>query len=329
MKGFLFWLRVAVSAVLAAFLVLAPPRLNEALEHNYYREWLTGEREDWSGVLSMWHIVSFKPAQGSVTAYLDSVAAKYEKAHKGVYIEVVGLSPEMARERLSRGERPQLWSFPADGLDAAELAPLSFALPRFAGDLAPVEKDEQAVAAPYLFSGYFLLGNTVLVQELGLAWPEKEDADTVREALSAALSAKSTARYGALAAPQKLMERYGLSGKTAQDGDFKAGQVPFMIGDARAYGDLTRKMASGGFTFDAMPLGPFTDLVQYAGVDSSAQGGYLEHAQGFLQLLLSDASQAKLSALGALPAVYSQEDLLYADSMLQRLYAAYRVPVTR
>ncbi len=327
-KGAVIALRTVVAVALIAFLVLAPPRLLEALGRDYYKEWLAGEREDWSGVITLWHVVGFKPAQGSITAYIESIAAKYEKAHKGIYIEVLGLSPEAVTERLSRGERPHLWSFPAGGLDLAELAPLSVSAPAFAGDLAPLATDGRTRALPYLYSGYFLLGNTVLIQELGLAWPESNDPDVLRETLQAAMNARSTGRYGAVCAPEHIAKRLWLKGTLAQDGDFKAGQVPFLIGDARAFGDLTRKMAKGGFTFDAMPLGGYTNLVQYMGVDKSASSGYFDHGQAFLQLLLEPNSQAKLTSLGALPAVKHTEKLIYADGQLQSLYDAYREPIT-
>ena len=327
-KGAVITLRVIVAVALIAFLVLSPPRLLQALGHDYYKEWLAGEREDWSGVITLWHVVGFKPAQGSVTAYIESIAAKYEREHKGIYIEVLGLSPEAVTERLSRGERPHLWSFPAGGLDLNELKPLFISAPSFAGDLAPLKTEEEMRALPFLYSGYFLLGNTVLIQELGLAWPESNDPDVLRETLQAAMNARSTGRYGAVCAPEHIAKHLWLKGTLAQDGDFKAGQVPFLIGDARAFGDLTRKMATGGFTFDAMPLGGYTDLVQYLGVDKSASGGYFDHGQAFLQLLLEPNSQAKLTSLGALPAVAHTEKLLYADGQLQSFYDAYREPVT-
>ncbi|HWR23940.1 MAG TPA: hypothetical protein VN366_10760 [Feifaniaceae bacterium] len=327
-KGAVTALRAVVAVALIAFLVLSPPRLLEALGHDYYKEWLSGTREDWNGVITLWHVVGFKPAQGSITAYIESVAAKYEKEHKGIYIEVLGLAPEAAAERLSRGERPHLWSFPAGGLDLNELKTLAVSAPAFAGDLKTLAAEDGTRALPFLYSGYFLLGNTVLIQELGLAWPESNDPDVLRETLQAAMDARSTGRYGAVCAPEHIARRLWLKGALAQDGDFKAGQVPFLIGDARAFGDLTRKMATGGFTFDAMPLGGYTDLVQYLGVDKSASGGYSDHGQAFLQLLLEPNAQAKLTSLGALPAVAHTEKLLYADGQLQSFYDAYREPVT-
>ena len=325
MKGVILALRILVAALLVAFLLVAPPSLEQALGHNYYKEWLSGEREDWSGVLTLWHVVEFKTAQGSVTSYLESIATQYERAHPGVYIEVLGVSPEAVQERLSRGERPHIWSFPAGMCGSEQLAPLHLVMPAFRGNLAPLRAEGVPFAAPYLYSGYFLLGNTVLIQELGLAWPS--DAATLADTLQQAMDARSTGRYGAVCAPPIQAARLGLTGEMALDGDFKAGQVPFLIGDARAFGDLNRKMASGGFTFDVLPLGGFTEEVQYAGIDTQAQGGFAEHAAGFLSLLLEDKAQMKVTALGALPAVQTAEEPQYADGQLQAFYKAYAEPV--
>ena len=325
MKAFTMALRIAVAAVLAVFLVFAPPYLQQALGHDYYREWLTGEREPWNGVLTLWHVVEFKTAQGSVTSYLESVAAQYERAHPGVYIEVLGLSPEAVRERLSRGEHPHLWSFPMGECAAEQFAPLTIEMPAFAGNIAPLQQEGKIYAAPYMYSGYFLLGNTVLIQELGLAWPS--DTATLADTLQQAMDARSTGRYGAVCAPPLQAARLGLKGKMALDGDFKASQVPFLIGDARAFGDLSRKMASGGFTFDAMPLGGFTEQVQYIGIDSQASGGHAEHAAKFASLLLGESAQRKVTALGAIPAVKLAEEPQFADGQLQGFYKAYAAPV--
>lgn len=325
MKGVVLALRILVAALLVAFLLFAPPYLEQALGRNFYKEWLSGEREDWSGVLTLWHVVEFKTAQGSVTSYLESIAGQYERAHPGVYIEVLGLSPEAVQERLSRGERPHMWSFPSGACGTEELAPLNLVMPAFRGNLAPMRAEGGSFAVPYLYSGYFLLGNTVLIQELGLSWPS--DAATLSDTLQQAMDARSTGRYGAVCAPPIQAARLGLTGDMALDGDFKAGQVPFLIGDARAFGDLNRKMANGGFTFDVLPLSGFTEEVQYAGIDKEAQGGYAEHAAGLLSLLLSDKSQMKATALGALPAVQTAEEPQYADGQLQAFYKAYSVPV--
>ncbi len=77
MKKLLFSLRCVVAALIVAFLFAAPKQLDEALGRNFYREWLSGTKPDWSGVITLWHIAEFKSEKGSLSAYLENIAAYY------------------------------------------------------------------------------------------------------------------------------------------------------------------------------------------------------------------------------------------------------------
>ncbi len=337
MKKLTLLLRAAIAALLILFLAGAPARLGPALEHNYYREWLSDEPADWGGILTLWHIVEFKTYQGSVTSFLESCAAQLEKKYPGVYIEVTGLSPQVAAERLQQGERPDLWSFPLGAFSAERFSPLAQnELPAFAGNLAPLRQNGDVYALPYLYSGYFLLANTALLPKLGLSFPDRSvterlaagDAEPLRELLQQAMNQKSTARYGALCVPPLLAARLRLHGHFALEGDFNAGQAPFRIGDARTFGDLSRKMTSGGFTFEAVPLGGFTDQALYIAKDAGAVENRAEYAELFIASVLSGQTQNKLVSLGALPAVALSDAPRFSDSALQQFYEAYRMPLT-
>ncbi len=330
MKKLVFSLRCIVSAMLIAFLIVAPKHLDEALGRNFYREWLSGKQNTWSGVLTLWHIAEFKSEKGSLTSYLENAASSYERANPGVYIEVTGLSPAQAIERIASGEKPHIWSFPMGAFNAEQFSLLELELPKFRGNITALSNNGAVYAVPYMYSGYFLLGNTVLIQELGLTWPETNNAanrrDALYNALKDAMASRATGRYGALCSPKLYAAMLGLTGSLALEGDFKAGQVPFMIGDGRAFGDLNRKMAAGGFTFDALPLGGFTEQVLYIGVEARSKGGFLEHGKGFIELLLTKKQQLKLTALGALPAADFDEMPKYQDSYLQLFFEAYSSP---
>lgn len=337
MKKALVLLRIVTAAALVLFLILAPANLGRTLQHNFYREWLAGEPPDWNGVLTLWHVVGFKTYQGSVTAYLESCAAQMEKKHTGVYVEVLGLTEEALKERYARGERPDIWSFPSGAFGEDAFAPLSgaFKLPDFAGNLTPLTMEGEPTAVPYLYSGYYLMGNSALLQKWGMTFPDQGvyermlagDYAPLTALLQEAMAQKATARYGALCAPPLLAARLGLNGKFASEGDFKAGQVPFMIGDARACGDLARKMPNGGFTFDVLPLGGFTEQVQYIGMGAAAAGKRAVYAEEYISLLMTEAAQLKLTALGALPSVELIDAPRYADGEQQRFYEAYRLPI--
>lgn len=336
MKKLIFLLRVVTAIGLVVFLLLAPPLISAQLNHNYYREWLKGGDESFHGIIKVWHIVEFKPYQGSVTAFIEALATSIEAKHPGVYFEITGLTYEAAESRLARGEQPHVWSFPIGMLGSMNFRAVSgnFNSLEYKGNITPLYMGDDIAALPYLFSGYFLMGNTVLMQRLGLTFLEQGDyerllagdSEAVTDLLQSAMNSKSTTRYGALIAPSAIAARLNLSGKLGESGDFKAQQVPLMIGDARAYGDEVRR--ENAFSMDVVPLGGFTDLLQYIGMDSAIDDARVFYAEELISLLLDEAQQRKLCSLGALPVTPINGELQFSDSMLQSFYNAYSMPVT-
>jgi ABC-type glycerol-3-phosphate transport system substrate-binding protein len=213
--------------------------------------------------------------------------------------------------------------------------PLGLAQQPLVNGLPLHSKDTATLAVPYLYSGYFLLANTILYQRLNLPFPGADEiaslyegkAEPIRALLQSAMDSNSTTVHGALSAPEWLITKLKLNGKNAPEGDFKAGQVPFMLGDARACGDLARKANDGGFTFDAVPLGPYTDQVQYIGLNENLAKEKLEDARAFITMLLSEEMQQKITSLGALPARALESAPTYADTLLQSFYEASKKPL--
>ncbi len=296
-KRWNWWLRATVALLLTAYLLLAPAPLLAVLRERPYYDWLAGEREAESGVLTVWHVVDFKPYQGSLTAYLESIAAVYEKEHSGVYIQVTGMDATRMQERLERGERPDVWSFSGRQGMPAGVSAIEAPTVTYAGELANLTENGQVTAVPYCLSGYYLLGNAVQLQRQQITWPTEQPEEA-------------------------LLER----ARQAEEGDFKAGQAPVYIGDARMAGDLSRKTAQEGFTLLALPLGPKTDQVQYLAMHAGAEGFQRQHGTALIESILLPESQSKLTALGLIPAVETGLELQYANSQMQALYAAYRAP---
>ena len=325
MKRLVFGLRILLLMGVTAFLLLAPPRLQAALGQDPLRELLQGEREPWSGVVTIWHVVGFKTAQGSITAYLESCAALYEQEHPGVYVEVLGMEKGEMQERLMRGEAPDIWSFPGGLLYPERLQPLGITeFPPLRKGLAPAGWEGITYAVPYLYSGYYLLGNTGILQELGLSFPAAGEAG-FEQALQNLLDMGQGGKRPQLSAPPLWCALLGLRGTPAEEGDFKAGQTALSIGNARALGDLSRKLSSGGFAFEAQPLCMFTDQVQYIGIASGASEQAARHGRGIIALLMSETPQNKIAALGALPAVEGIAPL-YHDPYAKAMFEGMQAP---
>lgn len=304
--------------------------------------YLAGEREEltlqnqrenpetFSGVISLWHIVGFKPYQGSMGAWLSDRAAAFEKKHFGVFINVTAMTPEECEERLQRGERADAYSFPMGWGYAERFAPL----PEVKGELLPAlaptgRQGGAAYAVPYAMSGYFLLVNSRLEQEKGVSLPE----EAWREGLQSAVDAL-TYTYG-----KKEKQRYGLSGdplqaallglkcKLAPYDSFKSEDAAMALSDIRAVGDLERLQGAGkGFTFRAWPVGNYTDLVQYLAIARDTEEAKLPYIQAYFELILRADHQATLLELGLLPVTVPKEEKQAGQAAVAALQGALAEP---
>ena len=93
------------------FLVYSPGFFTGRLDSDPYSEWMQFEREAPVSVITVWHIVGFKPFVGSLGNWLKDTAKAYSADRFGIYIEVSSYTPEEAAEQLERGVRPDVISF--------------------------------------------------------------------------------------------------------------------------------------------------------------------------------------------------------------------------
>ncbi len=315
-------LRSILAISMLVFFVCAPPFLRQSLQTNIYRSWLENTKPEWTGIITLWHVVGFKTYQGSVSSFLEQRAAAYESAHRGVYWKILAMTPEEMQERYTRGERPDAWSFALGTLYPEQLSPFSDTLdmPALRGGLTPALSDGVVYGLPYLYSGYFLICNTQLLQKSRLEWPDTDQIAWLREALAAAPDA------ALLAGDPIIAARLSLTGEPEQYSRFQSEKVPLAIADARALGDLSRKRSSnnGGFTFECAALGGYTPQVQYIAADAKADAQRKLHIEAFACTLLEETSQQKLTALGALPVIETEP--VYANDLMTSLYDAYASP---
>lgn len=305
-------LRAVLALLIAAFLLLAPPRLLRGLAGVFPRGVTEQEPPAWEGIIELWHIVDFRAYQGSVTQHLRAQADAFCRAHPGVYIEVTGMSVEAFEQRYARGERPDAYSFPCGLLYREQLRPLPEAPEGIAAlrdGLHAAEADGAVYAVPYLMSGYFLLMDPQSALLTGGRTPASLDEAPLQEALEA----------GRLEAPAVYAALLGLTGEPAEAGAFRAGRAGMALADARALGDL-RRAEDGNLLFDALPATAYTDQVQYLGAAARTDETRAAIVAALCDFLLEDAQQTQLSSLGALPATGA--DAAYAERLLSDWNAA-------
>ena len=171
--------------------MLAPPRLEQALGHNYYKEWLSGDREEWSGVLTLWHVVEFKTAQGQRHLVSRKASRRSTSARiRACISRCWGYRPRRYRRGFRAGSGRISGPSRRGWCGAEQLAPLGIALPAFRGNLAPLRAEGAAVCRAVPVQRVLSSGqHRAHIQELGLSWPS--DAATLSDTLQQAMDARS------------------------------------------------------------------------------------------------------------------------------------------
>lgn len=309
-------LSILLFFALIAFLVLAPGSLIRGASHNPYLDFWTEQPPEWSGRIVLWHIADFRTYQKSVTDYLTERANTYNKRiNRGVHIEVVGLTMQKFLDRTARGLTPDAYSFPTGLLYAEQLRAIEPTLPALVPGLKTAS-DDGLRAVPYLYSGYFLVGNVSRMAQLGLTLPE--DAEGAEDFLGAVLAASTTRPE--LSIPPVLAAKAKLVGTFADEADFKAGRCAAAVVDARTLGDILR---AGEPLVESIPYPAYTDEVMLLGASKTASDEQTKAFSDFVTWMLGDIPQNRLFTLGALPASLSAAPVYDADAP-EVLFSAMR-----
>ena len=291
-----FILSIIMTALIAAFMAFSPgyiisSRTALTLQRN-------GEKDEaYQGIITVWHIVGFKPYQGSLGSWVSNVASQLEKKHSGVYFEVDSITMEEYDARIARGEQPDVFSFPLGCVFVEQLAELDIEQPLLRGNLDGVGRYESRLyCLPYAASGYLIVHNQRLMQERGT------DIDGISVMLK---SGEVTAAGDPVQACI-----YGLTGELANEEEFLNEKALSAFVDARAVGDLARKVQNGkGFPFEIESCCNYTDLVQLMGANVNASYEKMPYIYELMESCISAEHQNKLISIGLMPAISEVEEL--------------------
>ena len=143
-----------MALLILLFLLYAGPRVGEGTGESFYVKSRQLQEPTYVGTVTLYHVVTCKTYQGSVTAFLTERAEAFNKRNFGVRITVEGMGEKDFWERLSYGRRADMYSFFSGAfyeelLQAASFAPGTDLRPGLS--LTPY-------AAPWCFSGYVKTG---------------------------------------------------------------------------------------------------------------------------------------------------------------------------
>ncbi len=322
---------IAVAVCIAAYLIWMPPYIDRGLKQDPYSQWVMPEEEGYTGILTVWHIVGFKPYTGSIGEWLKDCAKKFEKRHYGVYIEVLSMDVSECEARLSRGEIADIYSFPLGWGYAEQFLPLQNRFHGLLNGLIETGKQDSVLyAVPFMASGYTLLTNTRLLQERKVTLPTEVTKEWLNEAaakLTYETGKRRKVKYDGLSGSPVAAVLTGAAVPVVDINVFKSQRAGMAVTDLRTAGDMARLLSAGkGFSFDALPIYNYTDLVQYLGIARGIETRKIEYAYEFMEIVLTEESQTSLLKLCVFP-VRDLSETVFEPAVVQNVYERMRTPV--
>lgn len=285
------------------------------------------------GVLELWHIETFEGGIGSRAEWLRKRALEFERANKGLYVNVSALTVEQMQQRLEENEKFHIISFSAGvGEKVKHL------LSEFSGklnvrdDLAEYGRlNGKQVAVPYMLGGYCLFAretdvikvsgfssltanafNSAIDKKIGKYSYKLASIDFGRAycnipALPLALSAEVN--------PPGGIEIGRSTQYSAYEGFLSGTKSTILLGTQRDFYKLNARMDNNTIgRLRLEPLKGFSDLVQYAALHEDMTKEQMLYAQKFIEHICSDGSQAKITSLSMF-SVNGQK--IYSDNIME------------
>lgn len=265
---------LSVFAAIILYLVFMPNIIASKLEVNAYNEFLKVEVPEETFILNVWHIVEFKPHTGSLNNFFKEYSLGFEKSHKGVFAESTAMTVEEYEERIDRGERADIYSFPLSLLPKMEFKAFentqtvqSLLFDTYGCGMTNGER----MALPYALSGSFFVGNSELLEKENIGFT----ADNINELKS-----------------------------KAQDGEaFLNREAAVTVMNAGELGSFERRIEAGkGFDVAVLPnLNSAERLIQLIGISKDTENKKTDAAAEYISGLFENEWVKKLSELGLIP----------------------------
>ena len=238
---------------------------------------------EYGGILRLWQIDSFEGGRGSRASFLNRAARIFEEENEGTLVLVTAHTAQSAANSVAEGNVPDMISY---GAGAGFVGDIVLPLNGYSFPYAQI--GGKTYAYPWCRGGYFLF----------TAEGDFSDASAENTVISLGGNLAEAAAYCA-----------GLTGEIAAESSVKAyvsfigGKYKYMLGTQRDVYRLTTRQ----FSFQAKPLGGFSDLWQYISVCTGDAKKY-DSCLAFLDCLLSDEVQSMLPQIGMMSAERSVYD---------------------
>lgn len=297
-------------------MVLTPIFAIPILKNNRF---LTNETT-YKGVINLWHIDTFEGGFGSRLNFLNNRAIEFEKQHKNTYIMVKNISEEQLIQNIENGVFPDMLSF--GGKVSKHIKKYITA---YTGSVSIREdilnsgvSGSEIWAVPWCMTGYTLIGlNKFLKNDLSRETILNNVYDyTTSIVFNKKKNNLLSVVYGEngfqlpLFALYKNNKKVGVNYNYSVNTDVKTqitayqdfvseGKASILLGTGRDIFRCREKLKNnklGDITI--LPLGEYTDLIQYFSVFNNEDKEKLVMINKFIEFMTSDFVQRKLVNIG-------------------------------
>ena len=253
------------------------------------------EAEKYKGIITIWQVDSFEGGTGSRAQFLLRAASITEKRYKGVLFSVENKTLESAKEDFAEGRYPDILSS-GNGVDFLKAVGINSDK-----SFAPGEIGGVSYCLPWCRGGYVLITN------------EKAPLSDVGNEI---LISKGDYTQPLLALIEEGINVTDYKTASPMDAyvEFVAGKARFFLGTQRDVNRLTRR----GMEVTYAPLSAYNDLYQYVAITTSDPQKKF-YAERFIEDLLSEKVQNKLSEIGMMSAYYRVEEDIPILNDMQKL----------
>lgn len=338
-------------------ITLSPSMLRQGISQDLFSLDRQEQEQKYRGILTMWHIVTFKTGGESGSSFLNAAISKFEKQNAYVFIELESITASEAATRIQKGEFPDIISYPLGYFPDEKLfdpiaSDASSLLPCYA---SCGNAHGETFALPYMSSFYTLVSNENIFlsnsvdtpQNIGISQnhfvyclnnlqplPEENDAENPYHSITVEGTQQA---MGAVS----LVFPYFISDDTSlfisqEEYAYQMGDLPSL--DALVADDT---FSQGNCAMSVMPYGqykqildseksaaaspvpciitPYSDLVQMISITKTDDDKKREMINQWVNYLISPSVQQTLEKTNMLPVIPLEE--IYAnDAMIFEQY---------
>lgn len=286
-----------------------------------------------TGTLKLWHVVAFKTGGTSGVSYLKQRVSDFEKRNPYVFIDVMGMTPDEARERLKKGENPDIISFPLGFVqEASALLPLEPAENLLTAFQNCGTQEGETYAYPYMADSYSLICNQDIFSMKSVPLPMEDrfckenfflalkelsydsDGHVSPLTLSATVYPKIALLFpdmveydeSLMLDVENIPTESPLSNfEITVDGKdaFISGKAAMYLAPSSEYYHIGQTPSASSLSISEYSISMYTDLVQMVGVTVSEDEKKNKMSSEFCKTLLRTKSQRALEDMGMMSVI--------------------------